>query len=336
MMLPNSMQSIRRVSAIVPTYRDADRAIECASRLYEQRLPAGTVLEVIAVDDGSGEGAAEALKRGLPADTRIVLLPENRGRSAARQAGLDCASGEVALFVDSDCQPTDDRYIERHLDRLMGEAAVASVGPVIGYDGRFWDRYQRSASARRRAMFEKGVVCSGSTQNMMVVTSSLRAAGGFDVRYRQYGFEDRDLLIRMAKLGRIVWCDEAVVRHLDRICMVSVSEKMAAAARENARLFSAEHPEEYKLLGYAAIDARERPWLRLLVPVCESWRLPVSRAFDTLERKRLLPWLVAFVLARTISAASYLAGTGSAEVASRDRFPPPSAQEGADVRTERS
>ena len=60
-------------------------------------------IEVVCVDDGSTDGSAAILGEYASRDTRVkVLRQENRGAGAARNAGLDVASGEWLAFLDSD------------------------------------------------------------------------------------------------------------------------------------------------------------------------------------------------------------------------------------------
>jgi glycosyltransferase involved in cell wall biosynthesis len=302
-----------RVSAVIPVFNDSERALNAVTHLSRQRLPPGGSLEIIVVDDGSTNAACAHLQRSLPVDVRLLKLPSNHGRSAARQAGIEVASGDFLLALDCDCEPSDDHFLSRHLSAMTSHT-VATVGPTVGFDGGFWDRYQRAASRRRQRMFDDGIRYTGSTSNMVVRLDALRSAGGFDLRYRNYGFEDRDLLIRLIAFGEIRWCNQAIVRHLDRLTMTSVFEKMRAAGRETSRLFATQHPSEYHALGYASIDAHERALLRWPALIVDRFLRPASRAFDMLERRRLLPWPLAFAAARLISAGSFMAGTARASL----------------------
>ncbi|WP_147653586.1 glycosyltransferase family 2 protein [Vulcaniibacterium gelatinicum] len=306
---------IARLSVVIPVYRDADRALNAAARILA--LSAGNpATEIIVVDDGSGDDTPERLRACLPEGVRLIELQENRGRSSARQEGIAAARGEAIMFLDCDCEPVEADFLDRHLHSLR-QGCVASTGPVIGTDGGFWDRYQRAASERRRRLHERGVPYTGSTQNLMVRTSALRSVGGFDPRYRHYGFEDRDLLVRLAEVGDIAWTHDATVRHLDRVSMLSVSNKMRQCGRESAWLFATQHPDAYRKLGYASIDARLHRRLkmpaRLFAPVLGH----AARWFDWMEARGAMPWPAGFAIVRFLTAISYLVGTCEAETTGR-------------------
>lgn len=88
------------VSVIVPVYNAGEHLRPCLDSLLAQTLPG---IEIIAVDDCSTDGSAEALQR-LEAAGKLRLLrqPRNSGPSAARNAGILAATGEFVGFVDAD------------------------------------------------------------------------------------------------------------------------------------------------------------------------------------------------------------------------------------------
>lgn len=88
------------VTIIVPVYNVCAYVGECVESLLNQTY---TNLEIILVDDGSTDGSGAVCDEYAKEDNRIrVIHQENQGPSAARNAGLDHASGEYVAFVDSD------------------------------------------------------------------------------------------------------------------------------------------------------------------------------------------------------------------------------------------
>lgn len=97
-----------RVSCVVPYYETGPLAIECVHRLaaavtaYRAGIgPGAPAAQIVVVDDGS---TTRPFPTGIaPEIVRVIRLPDNRGRAAARNTGLRASGGfDLALFVDSD------------------------------------------------------------------------------------------------------------------------------------------------------------------------------------------------------------------------------------------
>ncbi len=88
------------VSIIIPVYKVEKYLARCLDSVLAQSEPN---FEVICVNDGSPDRSGEILADYAACDKRIkVLTQENKGQSAARNAGLDVATGDWIMFVDSD------------------------------------------------------------------------------------------------------------------------------------------------------------------------------------------------------------------------------------------
>lgn len=302
------MHKIGLVSAVVPVYRDGARAVAAAASILEQALPDGVAIEVIVVDDGSDDNTPNLLSGQSDSSIKVVRLPYNQGRSAARNAGAAEARGDVLLFMDCDCLPADTNLINAHLQSWNSEV-VASLGAVVGNGDGFWARYQAAASERRARQHAKGIQYSGSSQNLMVSRAKFVECGGFDEAYRTYGFEDRDLQLRLAKTGEIVWAERAVVRHMDELNLLAVCRKMAEAGGPAAVIFSRRYPEAYHMLGYAALDARLHGWLRLPARLFGNQVARVANCTDRILTSQHAPYRLKSLLVRAIAGLSYLIGT---------------------------
>src|SRR5699024_9586323 len=88
------------VSIIVPVYNAEDYINECIDSMLYQTF---TNLEIILVNDGSTDSSAEIINQYAEQDNRIKPIHiENSGVSTARNIGLQNATGEWVIFVDSD------------------------------------------------------------------------------------------------------------------------------------------------------------------------------------------------------------------------------------------
>ena len=135
------------VTIIVPAFNSEKYIEKCLNSILRQTYQN---LEVIVVDDGSTDGTAGIIRGIAGRDHRIRLLcEENRGTSAARNYGLEEATGEYLTFVDSDDYIARD-YVERLQKRCEStEADMVICGLCyVDEDGRILKRivpdyYQR-------------------------------------------------------------------------------------------------------------------------------------------------------------------------------------------------
>jgi GT2 family glycosyltransferase len=93
------------VSVVVPTWNRAELLVDCLRSLRTQVYPSDRC-EIVVVDDGSSDATAEAVQPFLSVDTPTVRYVRiaHGGLNAARNAGLDAASGDPICFVDDDVE----------------------------------------------------------------------------------------------------------------------------------------------------------------------------------------------------------------------------------------
>jgi glycosyltransferase involved in cell wall biosynthesis len=88
------------VSVIIPAFNRANLIARTIDSVLGQTYPA---CHVILVDDGSTDGTDAVVAARYAGNPRVrVLREENRGVSAARNAGLAAATGDYVAFLDSD------------------------------------------------------------------------------------------------------------------------------------------------------------------------------------------------------------------------------------------
>ena len=298
-----------QIAAIVPNFNSAGLVLRCATALLRQRVPAGASVEIIVVDDGSTDGSSDAIGEALGERVRLVRLGTNQGRSSARNAGAAVTAADLLVFIDSDCVPPDDGFFEAH-------HAAATRGVQLGFGNittpgpGFWNALQRDAARWRLRALESGELWTYTTQNVSVARQAFHDAGGFDPLFDRYGFEDRDLFLKLAKAGcAVAYLPDAVVIHEDRVALASVSRKLGEAGRHSAWEFADRHPDAYSRMHFGRLDARRRTALLALDRL--AW--PIARRLGAGPARWLewnwIPFAVRALAARSIYGAWFLHGT---------------------------
>lgn len=107
-----------KVSVIVPVYKTEKYVSKCIESILAQSF---SDFELILVDDGSPDKSGTVCDEYAKRDTRIkVIHKANSGVSAARNTGLDVASGEWVTFVDSDDWVEND-YIQEMVTSVKSD-----------------------------------------------------------------------------------------------------------------------------------------------------------------------------------------------------------------------
>jgi glycosyltransferase involved in cell wall biosynthesis len=87
-----------RVSVIVPTHNRRDSLARALRSIDAQHF---RDFEIVVIDDGSSDGTAEWLQANRPSASLIHLSP-SAGAAAARNRGIQNATGDIIAFLDDD------------------------------------------------------------------------------------------------------------------------------------------------------------------------------------------------------------------------------------------
>jgi glycosyltransferase involved in cell wall biosynthesis len=110
------------ISIIVPVYKVEPYLRRCIDSILAQTF---TDFECILIDDGSPDNCPTICDEYAKKDSRIIVIhQENKGVSAARNAGLDRAKGEWIGFVDS------DDWIEPNMYETLLKACTTENGDI--------------------------------------------------------------------------------------------------------------------------------------------------------------------------------------------------------------
>ena len=112
-----------KVSIIIPVYNVEKYISKCVDSVINQTF---TNLEILLIDDGSPDNCPSICEAYARKDKRITVIhKKNGGLSDARNYGLDKATGEFILFVDS------DDYIRKDMCEIMINDALINNADIV-------------------------------------------------------------------------------------------------------------------------------------------------------------------------------------------------------------
>ncbi len=127
-----------KISVIVPVYNVENYLKDCIESVINQTYKN---IEIILVDDGSTDNSGRICDEYAKNDKRInVIHKKNGGLSSARNTGLDVASGDYIMFLDS-----DDLFLPSSCELMLKEIEDKIADYVIGNyqncteEGELWD-----------------------------------------------------------------------------------------------------------------------------------------------------------------------------------------------------
>lgn len=139
-----------KISIIIPVY-NTSKVINRTLRSVEQQTYLN--YEMIIVNDGSTDGTKELLDKYVASHDNNIIIhhQENKGVSAARNKGIELASGEFICFLDSDdtYAPTFLEKILSHIQKTDTKAVFCFYNKIDGdqitcYEAKYSDKNQIS------------------------------------------------------------------------------------------------------------------------------------------------------------------------------------------------
>lgn len=235
---------MKKVSIIIPVFQ--------AESFLSQSV--GSVLlqtykdwELLLIDDGSTDNSLELCKQYEKSDSRIIVISNsNHGVSYTRNCGLDTASGDLVLFLDSDdyltidCLETCVREIENNnLDMLQFSLALVDIR---GGKHNEWRERTEILDGTAYLSSEKYLLCAGGSIISRGLISDIRFPEGI-----KYG-EDRLFMLQV-----ISHCKR--IKRIDNLLYNYVSNPNSASSKMSSQSVLASID--------ATLDIRDRyPMLR--------------------------------------------------------------------------
>jgi glycosyltransferase involved in cell wall biosynthesis len=291
-----------RVSIIIPTYNHARFVVQAVESALAQTY---ADLEVAVIDDGSTDHTPAVLAGYGP---RInCIRQENRGLSAARNAGISAARGDYFLFLDADDLIPADK-LELQVPVLEARPDLGLVYSGFQYINESGSQVLHEIRPQKQGHLLKELLCRTlffPPGAAVVRRECLDRVGLFDESFPAAA--DTDMWIRIARAGYAFgYVDQPLFQY--RVVQGSMSGHLANQARDEfARLdkffadpdlpddIRALEAKAYSVLHYefgakyyqAGEMEQGREHLRQAISICPSL------ASDT---EWLLEWISGYVL----------------------------------------
>ena len=263
-------------SVVVPTYNRLPILQKCLAALEKQTIK--QLYEVVVVDDGSTDGTVEFLQSHSHDFPHVRLLLQNHeGAAIARNTGLDASKGEIIVFIDSDLVVTPV-FLESHAKSLKDKDCCFTYGLVVNTNN-----FDEPTSERAKVTDISNAFFA--TGNVAIAKHWLVEAGKFDTSFRQYGWEDLELGVRLKNLGlKLIKCPQAVGYHWHPAFTIDKMQRMLDVEEQRGRMsivFYQKHPTwEVKLM-------IQKTWLHIAL-----WGiLTLGGTLNDRTLKPLLTWL---------------------------------------------
>lgn len=198
------------VSVVLVNFQGADETIRAIQDLAAVDWPKDR-LEVVVVDNASGDGSFDLIRAAAPWIT-VVAAPSNLGFAGGCNLGVQASSGEFIAFLNNDARP-DQAWISAAIATFGEDQNIAAVASkVLDWNGQIVDYIDAGLT-----WFGKGYkpfvgetagtlgrnprdVLFGTGSAMFVRREAFLALGGFDESYFMF-YEDVDLGWRLNLRG---------------------------------------------------------------------------------------------------------------------------------------
>ena len=211
------------VSVVLVNYRGADDTITCLEALHDVDWPRER-LELIVVDNDSGDDSLQRIREAMPAVT-VIDAGSNTGFAGGCNLGVSRATGEYIALINNDARP-HAQWVLAAVAAFEADPSIGSVASkVLDWDGKLIDYvdgsltwfgmgYKREVERPDSPAFDVPKdVLFGTGAAMFVRAALYREVGGFDERFFMF-YEDVDFGWRLNLLGhRVRYVPTSIAYH---------------------------------------------------------------------------------------------------------------------------
>jgi hypothetical protein len=261
-MIPGKILPI--LSILIVTYKSRDEIVKCLRSLPREMN--GQAVEVIVVDNASGDGIGTIMEEEFPW-ANYLESKINIGFGRASNLAYERAQGDFVLFLNPDTISNEAAYLHC-LARLKEDGSIGIISPKLVMENgemdlasrrsipTVWDGFCRAIGLA--AKFPNSRLFAGYNLTylpdndsyevgsvngafMMCPRSALLRFGVFDEQFFMYG-DDLDLCYRCKRAGyKVIYDGRVKMMHLKGMSSAKESDKMSRAVFSATRQFYLKH-----------------------------------------------------------------------------------------------
>jgi len=203
------MSKEKTLSVVIPIYNGATVLKDTVQTISRQKFHNPIKIELVLVNDGSKDNSWEVIleiQKDSPFPCKTVNNIKNLGISAACNAGIKAASGEYIAVMQADLLFEEENSLEKMVEQI--DSGVIGTYPYVLHPKWVWDTYpfwqkalfDRLINTRSEARFAKLGLAKRETFEKVGLYEEELSSG-----------EDRDMLEKMSKLGKVMVTDTNVI-----------------------------------------------------------------------------------------------------------------------------
>ena len=195
-----------KISVVIGTYNQK-QTLEMVLRSFADQTISASDYEVVVIDSSSSDGTDQMMNHLKVPYSLKYIVKENKGKSSARNHGVMEARSEIVLLTDADMIAAKD-LLENHLlahhqkKNSSVEGVTYNLNKKVTVDELKPDSPEVKPYIKQRLRNGQKLKWSYFLSgNLSLKKSTFIRAGGFDEKFRIYGWEDIELGYRLKKMG---------------------------------------------------------------------------------------------------------------------------------------
>lgn len=196
----------KKISVVIPNYNGKSLLL----KNLPQVLKNCPNCEIIVVDDASTDDSVTFIKNNFK-KVRVIECKTNKGFANAVNTGVENASGDLVLLLNSDVSPRPNflKEASEHFEKDKGNLFAVGLADYSHENGKVVERGRGAATFKKgflshfKAQSTAGETLWVSGGSSLVDRQKFLEVGGFDHAYAPFYWEDIDLCWRAQKSGYI-------------------------------------------------------------------------------------------------------------------------------------